>query len=198
MPEIGDVLAGRYRLLKTLGRGGMADVYRARDDERGVEVAIKVMREDYAEEPEFIKRFTKEAQALAKLDHPNIVRFYSFEQDGRTAFIVMDYVRGDTLRGRLRDAGGPLPLGEVTQVLRQVGAALHFAHRRGYLHRDIKPANIMLREDGTALLSDFGIARAAEATTITHSAAGTPAYMSPEQILGEELSYRTDIYYPDC
>jgi len=194
VPEVGDILRGRYKLLRTLGRGGTADVYRAMDDERSAEVAIKVLREDYAEEPEFIKRFSKEAQALARLDHPNIVRFYSFEQDGRTAFIVMDYVRGSTLRGRLRDAGGPLPIDETTRILRQVGAALSFAHRRGFLHRDIKSANIMLDEHGRALLSDFGIAKAAEATTTTHSVAGTPAYMSPEQILGHSLDARTDIY----
>ena len=194
MPDVGEILARRYQLLNLLGRGGMADVYRAHDSERSAEVAIKVLREDYAEEPEFIKRFSKEAQALAKLDHPNIVRFYSFEQDGRTAFIVMDYVRGSTLRGRLRDVGGPLPLDEATGIVREVGAALHFAHRRGYLHRDIKPANIMIDEHGRALLSDFGIARAAEATTTSHSGAGTPPYMSPEQILGHTLDARTDVY----
>jgi len=194
VPEVGETLAGRYKLIGLLGHGGMADVYRAWDSERSTEVAVKVLREDYAEEPEFIRRFTAEAQALARLDHPNIVRFYSFEQDGRVAFIVMDCVRGTTLRGRLRDASGPLPLDEVTRILRDVGAALGFAHRRGFLHRDIKPANIMIDERGRALLSDFGIARAAEATVTTHSFAGTPAYMSPEQILGRPLDARTDIY----
>jgi serine/threonine protein kinase len=155
----GDVLRGRYEIRDFIGRGGMADVYLALDVERQAEVAIKLLREDLAEEPEFTRRFAREAEALAKLDHPNIVHFYSFETDGRTAFIVMDYIRGDTLRGRLREANGPLPLEEVTRLLRQVGAALHYAHRRGIVHRDIKPANVMVRVDGTALLSDMNCPR---------------------------------------
>ena len=188
------ILRNNYRLERLLGRGGMADVYLAFDLRRQAHVALKVLREDLAEDPEFVRRFAREADALARLEHPNVVRFYSFERKGATAFIVMDYVPGTTLQRRLAEAEGPLPLEEVTAMLRRVGAALQFAHGEGYVHRDVKPGNVMLREDGNALLSDFGIARAAESATLTTMAMGTPAYMSPEQILGRELDRRTDIY----
>jgi len=188
------VLLNRYRLERLLGRGGMADVYLAFDLRRQAHIAVKVLREDLAEDPDFVRRFQREAEALARLDHPYIVRFYSFERQATTAFIAMDYVPGTTLRGRLTETHGPLPLDEVTGIVRQVGAALQYAHNQGFLHRDIKPGNIMLREDGTALLSDFGIARAAETATMTSGPLGTPAYMSPEQILGRDLDPRTDIY----
>ena len=190
----GAVLRDSYRLERLLGRGGMADVYLAFDLRRQVNIAVKVLREDLAEDPEFVRRFQREAEALARLDHPYIVRFYSFERQGNTAFIVMDYVSGTTLRGRMMESSAPLPLAETTGILRQIGTALQYAHNEGFIHRDIKPGNIMLREDGTALLSDFGIARATEASTMTLGPLGTPAYMSPEQILGRETDARTDIY----
>lgn len=194
MIEPGDLLLGRYEIRKLAGHGGMADVYVAFDRRRRATVAVKSLHEDLAEDPEFLRRFQREAAALARLDHPHIVRFYSFEQQGRVAFIVMDYIAGSTLRGRLRDVGGPLPLTEATRVLEQVVSALHFAHAEGVIHRDIKPANIMLREEGTVLLSDFGIARAVEGASLTTMAVGTPPYMSPEQILGRPPDTRTDIY----
>jgi len=172
----------------------MADVYLAFDMRRQARVAIKILREDLAEDPDFVRRFTREAQALARLDHPNIVRFYSFEQEGTAAFIVMDYVPGSNLQHRLKEAGRALPVEEVTVVLRMIGSALQYAHNEGYVHRDIKPGNIMLRDDGNALLSDFGIARATEGATATTVVLGTPAYMSPEQILGRLPDRRTDIY----
>lgn len=190
----GIVLCDRYRLDQSLGRGGMSDVYRAFDQRRRAYVAIKVLREDLAEDPDFVRRFAREAEALARLDHPNIVRFYNFEQEGAQAFIVMDFVSGSTLSRRLREMAGPLPLDEITHILRHVGAALHFAHQEGYIHRDVKPGNIMLRDDGSVLLSDFGIARATEAATSTMGPAGTPAYMSPEQILGHDLTPGADVY----
>jgi len=204
--EEGTVLRERYRLERLLGRGGMADVYLAFDLQRQVEIAIKVLREDLAEDPEFVRRFQREAETLARLDHPYIVRFYSFERGGTAgaaatlAFIVMDYIPGTTLRGRLAELGGPLDLTELTRILRQVGTALNYAHNLGYVHRDIKPGNIMLRvESGanswsTALLSDFGIAHVAEGTTMTMGPLGTPAYMSPEQILGRPVGPQADIY----
>ena len=192
--ESGSVLHNRYRLVRPLGRGGMADVYLAFDEKRRAEVAIKLLREDLAEDPEFLRRFQREAEALARLDHPYIVRFYSLERQGSTAFIVMDYIAGTTLRSHLAEAAGPLPLAEVTSILRHIGSALQYAHNEGFVHRDIKPGNIMLRQDGSALLSDFGIARAAEASTMTQGALGTPAYMSPEQILGRVPDARTDVY----
>ncbi len=172
----------------------MADVYVALDAERRVDVAVKVIREDLAEDPEFLRRFAREAEALARLDHPNIVRFYSLEQQGRLAFIVMDYVQGETLRGLLKQAGGPLPYATAVRVVKQVASALYYAHRRGVVHRDVKPGNIMVRADGTALLSDFGIARAADSASLVTLAVGTPAYMSPEQHRGEAASDRSDQY----
>ena len=190
----GDLLQNRYRIEAFLGRGGMADVYLALDTRRQVQVAIKVLREDLAEDPEFIHRFRREAEALARLDHPFIVRFYSFERHGALAFIVMDYVKGETLRRRIMQANGPLSLEESTSILRQVGSALQYAHNEGYIHRDIKPGNILIRDDGVALLSDFGIARVAETATMTMGVIGAPAYMSPEQIRGEEVSTQSDIY----
>ncbi|MHB0878531.1 MAG: serine/threonine-protein kinase [Anaerolineae bacterium] len=194
MADPGDTLLDRYELVRSLGRGGMAEVYLARDAHRGVELAIKVMREDLAFEPQFVSRFSREAQALARLEHPNIVRFYSFEADGPIAFIVMDYIRGATLLSRMRAAAGPLPLEEVGRTLQDIVPALHFAHRQGLVHRDIKPANIMVRPDGESILMDFGIAKAVESTTSTFLEAGTPAYMSPEQVLGHRPSHLSDIY----
>jgi len=190
----GNVLRGRYRLVELVGRGAMSEVYLAYDMHRQAQVAVKVLREDLAEDPEFLRRFQREAQALARLEHPNIVRFYSFERDGVVAFIVLDFVRGTTLRRYLLEREGALALEEVTAILRQVGAALYYAHQEGVVHRDVKPGNIMLREDGTVLVSDFGVAKVAESATVTTVAVGTPAYMSPEQILGQGVDHRSDIY----
>jgi tRNA A-37 threonylcarbamoyl transferase component Bud32 len=195
MSEVaGRVLKKRYRMDRLLGRGGMADVYLAFDMQRQTYVAIKLIREDLADDADFIRRFSREASALEKLDHPNIVRFYGTEQDEGLSFIVMDYVPGSTLQRRLAQAGGPLPLPEVTAILHQIGPALNYAHTMGFIHRDVKPGNIMLRDDGTALLSDFGAARAAESSTLMTVTLGTPAYMSPEQILGKDLEPRSDLY----
>ena len=124
----------------------------------------------------------------------HIVRFYSFDRQGEIAFIVLDYVSGTTLRRRLLKHEGPLSLEETTRILQQVGGALNYAHSEGFIHRDIKPGNVMLRDDGVALLADFGISRAMESATLTTVTAGTPAYMSPEQITGKSLDVRTDIY----
>jgi eukaryotic-like serine/threonine-protein kinase len=190
----GKMLRNRYQVERLLGRGGMADVYLAFDLQRQTNVAIKLIREDLADDADFIRRFSREAAALARLDHPNVVRFYSTEQDGALSFIVMDYVPGSTLQRRLAQAGGPLSLPETTTLLHQIGPALHYAHTMGFIHRDIKPGNIMLREDGTALLSDFGAARVAESATLATLTVGTPAYMSPEQILGRDLQPQSDIY----
>ena len=197
----GQVLKGRYRIEELIGRGGMAEVYKAWDQQRQYYVAIKIMREDLAEDVEFLKRFRREASALAALNHAHIVRFYSFEREGRLAFIVMDYVPGTTLRGRILDAGGePLPLEEVAAAMQPVCAALHYAHGENVLHRDIKPGNIMIRGDssdgtyGQVLVADFGIAKAADAATATTVMPGTPAYMSPEQCRSEVLDERADVY----
>jgi Tol biopolymer transport system component len=190
----GALLCGRYRLQESVGRGGMADVYLAFDGKRQAPVAVKILREDLAEDPDFVRRFRREAEALAQLDHPNIVHFYAFEQDGLVAFIVMDYIAGTTLRRRLQECRGPLEVKELTPILRDVCSALHYAHVNGFVHRDLKPGNVMLKRDGTALLTDFGISRAVEGATLTAAVMGTPAYMSPEQIEGGPVDTRSDIY----
>lgn len=190
----GSILLGRYRIDELAGRGGMSDVYRAFDLQRGYQVAIKVLREDLAEDREFIRRFQHEAATLSKLKHANIVRFYSFEREGFLAFIVMDFISGQTLRRRLLAADGPLPLAEALDILQQVGRALQYAHAEGILHRDIKPGNVMLSSDGRALLSDFGIAKMLDTATMTAIQPGTPTYMAPEQYRGLSISAQTDIY----
>ena len=197
---VGRILQGRYRIEELVGRGGMAEVYKAWDTWRNYHVAIKVMREDLAEDLEFVRRFRREAQALAGLAHENIVRFYSFEREDLLTFIVMDYVEGTTLRSEIARSEGPLPLEQVLSVTKQVCAALHYAHLEGVIHRDVKPGNIMIQPDpltgasGRVLLSDFGIAKAANAATATTVMPGTPAYMSPEQCRSEPLDVRTDVY----
>jgi serine/threonine-protein kinase len=192
---VGKNLQGRYRIEGLIGRGGMAEVYKVWDMRRQYRVAIKVMREDLAEDVEFLQRFKQEAQALAALSHANIVRFYSFEREGRLAFIVMDYVEGTTLRRRILEAQvTPLSLDEVWSVTQQICGALHYAHEENVLHRDVKPGNIMIEPGGRILVADFGIAKAADAATATTVMPGTPAYMSPEQCRSEPLDARTDVY----
>ncbi len=191
----GHILKGQYRIEALIGRGGMAEVYKAWDLRRQHYVAIKVMREDMADDLEFLRRFKREAEALSALSHENIVRFYSFERDGHLAFIVMDYVEGTTLQRRIREAEGqPMPLTEALPIVQQVCAALHYAHSENVLHRDVKPGNIMLRADGRVLVADFGIAKAADSATVTAVMPGTPAYMSPEQCRSEPLDARADVY----
>lgn len=182
----GKTLRWRYPVEELIGRGGMSEVYRAWDTRRQYHVAIKVMREDLAEDIEFLGRFQREAHALAALSHANIVRFYSFERQGALAFIVMDYVQGTTLRRRIMEAGGiPLPMDEVLSITGQVCAALHYAHQKGVIHRDVKPQNVIIRLDGQAVLVDFGLVKLwdpddPQIRTVMHGL-GTPEYAPPEQ-----------------
>jgi len=156
---------------------------------------MKVMHEDLALDRVFIRRFTREAQTLAKLSHPNIVRFYGFEKEGRLAFMLMDYIEGETLKHFIHDADGKsMPYGQIRSITRAVCGALHYAHNQGLVHCDIKPANIMINQNGIVQLADFGIARMSDAATATMVGAGTPAYMAPEQVLGKDAIPQTDIY----
>ena len=195
MPDLtGKILLNHYKVLEFIGRGGMAEVYRAWDSQRSYEVALKLLREDLAQDREFDRRFRKEAEALSLLAHRNIVRFYAYEHEGMLAFIVMDFITGQSLQRRIYEADGPLPAEEVLNILGQVAAALHYAHSEGLIHRDVKPGNIMLEPDGHVLLADFGIAKIMDSATTTTGALGTPAYMSPEQSLGQPVDLHTDIY----
>jgi len=188
------VLLRRYRVDEFLGRGGMAEVYRAWDAKRSVYVALKVLNEDLAEDYVFLRRFAREAHALELLQHPHIIRFFGFEETDDTAFLVMEYIDGVTLRRQLKLLGRPLALPEALAVLHPVCSALHYAHGMGIYHCDVKPANIFVERGGRVVLGDFGIARLSESATVTFSTPGTPAYMAPEQCRGEEVDARTDIY----
>ncbi len=186
-----------YAVDAEIGRGGVAVVYRATDIRLKRPVAIKVLPPDVAYRTEVRRRFLREAETAAQLNHPNIVPIYSVDEREGLVFFVMALVHGESLAARLER--GPLPVGEACRVLREVADALAYAHGRGVIHRDIKPDNILLdRESGRAMVTDFGIARAAEADsrlTLTGVVVGTPAYMSPEQILGErEIDGRSDLY----
>ncbi len=157
---IGELLAGRYRVDAYLGEGGMAQVYKAWDSERAAPVALKMLRADLAQDPVFLRRFRREAVMLERLQHPNIVRTYGFEQDDLLAFIVMDYISGSNLRTEIfRRQGKPLAMERILDILRPTCGALHYAHRSGIAHCDVKPANILSEESGRILLSDFGVAR---------------------------------------
>jgi serine/threonine protein kinase len=191
---VGKTLLTRYRVDAFLGRGGMAEVYRARDTKRSVYVALKVLNEDLAEDYVFLRRFAREAHTLELLQHPHIVRFFGFEESHSIAFLVMEYIDGVTLRRQLRLLERPLTLPEALAVLQPVCSALHYAHQMGIYHCDVKPANIFIERGGRVVLGDFGIAQLSESATVTFSTPGTPAYMAPEQCRGEELDGRTDIY----
>jgi serine/threonine protein kinase len=191
----GKTLLGRYRVEDRLGSGGMGEVYRAYDMQAQAVFALKTLREDFAEDPNFLRRFRKEAQALQALNHPNIVRLYALHEDGLTAFMVLDYIEGSTLRREMRAHGRPFSPGEAQGYLRPITAALGYAHHRGYVHCDMKPANVMIDRHGKVFVADFGIARVSESATITFSTPGTPAYMAPEQWRGgEDVHPATDVY----
>lgn len=198
IPAVITDLAAEYEILGELGRGGMAVVYLARDRELHREVAIKVIRAQYVDDEEAMTRFAREARTVAQLHHPRIVEIHSIKRlaDGSLA-LVMQHVSGTTLKEAIRREGG-LPVATVERVLEDVGDALAAAHKGGIVHRDVKPENILLDEEtGRALLFDFGIARSVDSRTqltLTGMALGTPAYMSPEQIDGEGVDGRSDIY----
>jgi eukaryotic-like serine/threonine-protein kinase len=186
---------GRYLLEGELGRGGMAAVHLARDSELDRPVAVKVLAGHLSGDEDLRERFVREARMAAGLSHPNVVQvFDAGEEDGRL-FIVMEYVPGVTLADELGRAGKLAPAAAVELAL-QACAGLEHAHETGLVHRDVKPGNLLLREDGVLKITDFGIARAVEATQLTQvgSVLGTAAYLSPEQAAGERVTAATDIY----
>jgi serine/threonine-protein kinase len=185
---------GPYRLERLLGQGGFAWVFLGRETD-GSPVAVKVLKPRYAGDPQFESRFRNESQTAAKLQHPNIIHIRAVGKDGRNVYFGMDYCP-DSLGARIaRD--GPLPEADLVRIARDVVRALGFAHAQGIIHRDIKPDNVLLREDGSAVLSDFGIARAVSgytASTGHNMTIGTPQYLSPEQAQGRGLDHRVDFY----
>lgn len=195
----GAVLAGQYALEASVGQGGMATVFRARRLRDGAVVAVKVLREPYAYDREFVERFQREAQAAASLVHPNVVRVLDSGQDGDVRFIVMEYVHGEDLKAHLRRCG-PLPPERAAQVAAEVCAALKYAHGQGIVHRDIKPQNILLTESGEVRVTDFGIARALSSATITETGTvlGSVHYLSPEQARGDPVTTASDLYALGC
>lgn len=188
---------GKYQLESLLGRGGMATVYRAHDTVLNRSVAIKILDPTLAIDPRAVERFKREAVTAANLEHPAIVRVYDVQQEGGLHYIAMRYVAGTTLKEILHD-NGPLPLEAVLNILEAIAGALHYAHRHGVIHRDVKPGNILVEPDGTVLLTDFGIARAADNSmsglTATGLVMGTADYLAPEQISGRPAEPRSDIY----
>lgn len=183
-----------YILRRRIGIGGFGVVYLAEQPTIGREVAIKIILPQYANEPDFIRRFEREAKLVARLEHPHIVPLYDFWRDPGGAYIVMRWLRGGSLRDLVGQ--GPLPMHQIMRLLDQIASALTIAHRAGVVHRDIKPDNVMLDENGNGYLADFGIAKdiTAQGTQQTASVVGSPAYLAPEQIRTEDISPRTDIY----
>jgi serine/threonine-protein kinase len=189
------VASGRYRVERTLGHGGMAAVYLARDRELDRPVALKVLAEHLADDETFRGRFVREARLAARLSHANVVQVYDTgEQDGRP-YIVMEYVPGETLAQVLAHRR-KLPADEVVEIGRQAARGLEHAHAAGLVHRDVKPQNLIVRDDGVVKIADFGIARAAEATKMTQlgTVLGTAAYLAPEQARGDEVTSAADVY----
>lgn len=187
---------GRYTVERPLGSGGMAEVFLAHDAVLERDVALKVLRSQYRGDEEFYERFGREARSAASLSHPNIVQVYDRgETPDGTCYIAMEYVSGGTLKERL-DERGPMEPGRALAVAAQVAEALWAAHERGMVHRDIKPQNILVTDMGHLKVTDFGIARAASAATIsaTNAVFGTAGYLSPEQALGEPATPRSDLY----
>jgi serine/threonine protein kinase len=205
---------GPYEILSPLGSGGMGEVYRARDTKLNRDVALKILPDAFASDPDRLARFTREAQTLAALNHPNIAHIHGLEESGGVRALVMELVEGEDLGQRL--VRGPIPLDEALPIAKQIAEALEAAHEQGIIHRDLKPANVKVRADGTVKVLDFGLAKAMEpaagsspslsmsptittpAMTQTGVILGTAAYMSPEQARGKTVDKRTDIWAFGC
>lgn len=196
MIQIGKIFAGRYRIIKQIGRGGMADVYLAKDlilD--GEEVAVKVLRTNYQTDPIAVARFQREARAMADLDHPHIVRITDIGEEDGQQYLAMEYVAGLDLKRYIKEHH-PLSNEEAVRIMGQILLAMRLAHTRGIVHRDLKPQNILLTPDGTAKVTDFGIAVAFAETSLTqtNSMLGSVHYLSPEQARGSKATVQSDIY----
>ena len=189
----GSYVINRYEIIAKIGSGGMADVYKAKDHVLNRLVAIKVLKQEYSTDATFVKKFRVEAQSAAGLSHPNIVSVYDVGEDDGVYFIVMELVQGITLKNYI-DMKGKLDIREALNISVQIAAGLSAAHENRIIHRDIKPQNIIMSRDGKVKVTDFGIAKVADSTTVTTTAAGTVHYISPEQARGGYSDERSDIY----
>ena len=204
---------GSYEVFAQIGAGGMGEVYQAHDTKLGRDVAIKVLPEAFAHDPERLSRFQREAKMLAQLNHTNIATIYGLEHSNATHYLVMELVPGDTLQHRVK-RDGPVPIEEGLAIAKQIAEALEAAHEKGIIHRDLKPANVKLTPEGKVKVLDFGLAKAFAGDTSTEDMGnsptlsmaatmqgvilGTAAYMSPEQARGKAVDKRTDIWAFGC
>ncbi|MFO7680712.1 MAG: protein kinase [Chloroflexota bacterium] len=196
---IGKTIGGRYQIEELLGQGGMSAVYKAIDPNLRRAVAVKIIHPHLSGDPEFVRRFEEEAAAVAKLRHPNIIQVYDFNHEGSTYFIVFEFIPGESLQSylkRLNETKRLMPYPEAVETTAKVADALEYAHEQGLIHRDVKPANVMINVRQEPILMDFGIAKIVGGTqhTATGAVLGTARYMSPEQIRGQQIDARTDIY----
>jgi serine/threonine-protein kinase len=198
---------GSHEIIALLGKGGMGEVYRARDTKLKREVAIKILPDEFSRDADRVSRFQREAEVLASLNHPNIAAIYDLQEANNTRFLVLELVDGETLADRI--ARGPIPVEEALDIAKHICEALDAAHEKGIIHRDLKPANVKITPDGQVKVLDFGLAKAMENTppntalsnsptmlsgTMGGMILGTAAYMSPEQASGKVVDKRTDIW----
>src|SRR5450759_3735322 len=192
---LGTILSGRYRLEARIGAGGMSTVYRALDETLQRQVAIKLMNREVATDSDQLERFRREARAVAQLSHPHVVGVIDAGEDEGRPYIVFEYVEGETLKDRIRRLGR-LPVAEAVAYAIEIARALGAAHSRHIIHRDVKPQNVLIDEEGSAKVTDFGIARTLEEDGLTADGRvlGTTDYVSPEQALGQHVSGQSDLY----
>lgn len=189
----GELFDNRYRIVEEIGRGGMGRVYKAEDTELDITVALKIIRPKYSKDHYFIERFKKETLTARSISHENIIRIFDLGEAEKTKYISMEYIKGQSLR-ELIQASGSLTVKTALNIARQIVAALKAAHNKGIIHRDLKPSNILVGNDGQVYVMDFGLAMAISEVSLSGESAGTPQYMSPEQVKSEKLDPRTDIY----
>jgi eukaryotic-like serine/threonine-protein kinase len=199
-PRVGVTLSGRYRLQRLIATGGMGQVWEAVDSRLGRRVAVKVLKQEFSQDPEFIERFRAEARTTAMLNHPGIAAVHDYGEsqidgEGRTAYLVMELVNGEPLNSVLKRTGR-LSLRHALDMLEQTGRALQIAHAAGLVHRDVKPGNIMITPTGQVKITDFGIAKAVDAAPVTQTGMvmGTAQYIAPEQALGHDATPASDVY----
>lgn len=199
-PRVGVTLSGRYRLQRLIATGGMGQVWEAVDSRLGRRVAVKVLKQEFSSDPEFLERFRAEARTVAMLNHPGIAAVHDYGEtdidgEGRTAYLVMELINGEPLNSVIKRTGR-LSLRHALDMLEQTGRALQVAHAAGLVHRDVKPGNILITPTGQVKLTDFGIAKAVDAAPVTQTGMvmGTAQYIAPEQALGEDATAASDVY----